>query len=65
MYEGRAFLSEDIGDNYGFVYKITNSLNGRGISEENILSRSGNQKVVNVESLQSLTGRSTMGLALN
>ena len=29
MYEGRAFLSEDIGDNYGFVYKITNSLNGR------------------------------------
>jgi hypothetical protein len=29
MYEGRAFLSEDIGDNYGFVYKITNPLNGR------------------------------------
>ena len=29
IYEGRAFLSEDIKDNYGFVYKITNILNGR------------------------------------
>ena len=29
IYKGRAFLSEDIGNNYGFVYKITNILNGR------------------------------------
>ena len=29
IFEGRAFLSEDIDDLYGFVYRITNNLNGR------------------------------------
>ena len=29
IFEGRAFLSEDINDLYGFVYRITNNLNGR------------------------------------
>lgn len=29
MFEGRAFLSEDINDMYGFVYRITNKINGR------------------------------------
>ena len=58
IYEGRAFLSEDIKDNYGFVYKITNILNGREYIEESISFRKENQKVVNAESLLSLTGRS-------
>ena len=29
IFEGRAFLSEDINDLYGFVYRITNNPNGR------------------------------------
>ena len=29
IFEGRAFLSEDIDDLYGFVYLITNKINGR------------------------------------
>ena len=29
VFEGRAFLSEDINDLYGFVYRITNLLNGK------------------------------------
>ena len=29
IYEGRPFTSDDIGDNYGFVYRITNTTNGK------------------------------------
>ena len=29
VFEGRTFLSEDINDLYGFVYRITNTINGR------------------------------------
>ena len=29
LYEGTPFLSEDIGDSFGFVYRITNLKNGR------------------------------------
>ena len=29
MYEGNPFTSDDIGDYYGFVYRITNTRNGR------------------------------------
>ena len=29
VFEGRTFLSEDINDLYGFVYRITNTVNGR------------------------------------
>ena len=29
VFEGRTFLSEDIDDLYGFVYRITNTVNGR------------------------------------
>ena len=29
IFKGRAFLSEDINDLYGFVYLITNKINGR------------------------------------
>jgi hypothetical protein len=28
QYKGKVFESEDIGDNYGFIYRITNSTNG-------------------------------------
>ena len=29
IYEGRPFTSDDIGDYYGFVYRITNTINGK------------------------------------
>ena len=29
MYEGNPFTSDDIGDYYGFVYRITNTTNGK------------------------------------
>ena len=29
IYEGRPFTSDDIGDYYGFVYRITNTTNGK------------------------------------
>jgi len=29
MYEGNPFISDDIGDYYGFVYRITNTINGK------------------------------------
>tara|TARA_B100001057_G_scaffold336156_1_gene336939 strand:- start:387 stop:830 length:444 start_codon:yes stop_codon:yes gene_type:complete len=29
MYEGRPFTSDDIGDYYGFIYRITNTRNGK------------------------------------
>ena len=29
IYEGNAFTSDDIGDYYGFVYRITNTTNGK------------------------------------
>ena len=29
IYEGRPFTSDDIGDYYGFVYRITNATNGK------------------------------------
>ena len=29
MYEGNPFTSDDIGDYYGFVYRITNTINGK------------------------------------
>ena len=29
IYEGRPFTSDDIGDNYGFVYRITNTTSGK------------------------------------
>ena len=29
MYEGRPFTSDDIGDYYGFIYRITNISNGK------------------------------------
>jgi len=29
MYHGKEFKSEDIGDNVGFVYLITNTVNGK------------------------------------
>ena len=29
LFEGQPFLSEDIGDSFGFVYRITNLQNGR------------------------------------
>ena len=51
IYKGRAFLSEDIGNNYGFVYKITNILNGREyIGRKYFKFRKENQKVVNAAS---------------
>jgi hypothetical protein len=28
IYNGKSFESEDIGDNYGFIYRITNTVNG-------------------------------------
>ena len=29
IYEGNPFISDDIGDYYGFVYRITNTINGK------------------------------------
>ena len=29
MYKGNPFTSDDIGDYYGFVYRITNTTNGK------------------------------------
>ena len=29
IYEGRPFTSDDIGEYYGFVYRITNTINGK------------------------------------
>ena len=66
IYKGRAFLSEDIGNNYGFVYKITNILNGREyIGRKYFVQKRKPKGGKRRESLLSLIGRSTMGLALS
>ena len=60
IYEGRPFTSDDIGDYYGFVYRITNTNTGRNTLEENTSCRRENQKEEREESQANQTGKDIM-----
>ena len=56
IYEGRPFTSDDIGDYYGFVYRITNTTRASPTLDESTSCRRGNQEEEREESPQSQTG---------
>ena len=56
IYEGAPFTSDDIGDYYGFVYRITNTTTQNPTSEESIFTRRGNPEEEREESQASQTG---------
>ena len=60
IYKGRPFTSDDIGDYYGFVYRITNTTTQASpTSEESTSCRRENQEEQNEELQVNQTGRST------
>ena len=60
MYEGNPFTSDDIGDYYGFVYRITNTTNGKQYIGRNTLPKKENPKEENEKLPQSQTGSDIM-----
>ena len=65
IYTEQPFLSENIGNSFGFVYRITNLSNGRQYIGENISCKRENLRVENVESLQNPIGKSITDLVPN
>lgn len=45
LYKGKQFAEEDIGDAYGYVYMITNNLNGRKYIGKKFFSKAGYKQV--------------------
>ena len=62
LYNGLPFTSDDIGDYYGFVYRITNLCTGKQYIGRKYFVQKENPKVENEESPQSLTGNDTLDL---
>ena len=60
IYEGRPFTSDDIGDYYGFVYRITNTTTGQRTLEESTSCRRENQEEEREGSQASQTGSDIM-----
>ena len=65
MYEGNPFTSDDIGDYYGFVYRITNTTNGKQYIGRNTLPKKENPKEENEKLPQSQTGSDIMEVLTN
>ena len=66
IYNGSPFLSEDINDHFGFVYRITNLESGEGsISDENTSGKNENLEVSLGELHLKATGKNTTDRALN
>ncbi|BCV02895.1 MAG: hypothetical protein CM15mV59_0180 [Caudoviricetes sp.] len=59
------FLSENIGNSFGFVYRITNNQMVDSTSVENISCKRENLRVENVELPQSPIGKSITDLVPN
>ena len=62
LYNGLPFTSDDIGDYYGFVYRITNLSTGKQYIGRKYFVQKENPKEENEESPQSLTGNDTLDL---
>ena len=45
LYQGREFTEEDIGDAYGYVYRITNSTTNRKYIGKKFFSKAGYKQV--------------------
>ena len=60
MYEGNPFTSDDIGDYYGFVYRITNTTNGKQYIGRKYFTQKENPKEENEKLPQSQTGSDIM-----
>ena len=65
IYTEQPFLSENIGNSFGFVYRITNLSNGRQYIGRKYFVQKRKPKGENVESLQNPIGKSIMDLAPN
>ena len=64
-YQGTAFTSNDIGDFFGYVYCITNTITGKNISEESILHSVESLEVGNAKLRLRVTGKSTTEVLKN
>ena len=64
-YKGTAFTSDDIGNFFGYVYRITNLQNGRQYIGRKYFVQKENQKVVREESQVKVIGKSIMEVLPN
>ena len=65
IFNGHPFLSENIDDHFGFVYCITNLLNGKGTSEGNTFTNYENLEVEVGELKVRATGKNTTEALVN
>ena len=66
IYEGRPFTSDDIGDYYGFVYRITNTTNGKTYIGRKYFVQKRKPREAGREELQaSQTGNDTLEVLKN
>ena len=65
MYEGKPFTSDDIGNYYGFVYRIINTINKKSILEESTSCKNENPKEENEKLQVNPTGNDTMEALTN
>ena len=65
IYEGCPFTSDDIGDYYGFVYRITNTTNGKSYIGRKYFVQKRNPEEQSAESPQSQTGSDIMEVLTN
>ena len=65
VYKNTTFTSDDIGDFFGFVYRITNLQSGKNTSEENTSINSESLEVSLGKLSLKVTGKNTMGVVMN
>ena len=65
IYKGNPFTSDDIGDYYGFVYRITNTTNGKSYIGRKYFVQKKTQEEQREELRASQTGRDTLEVLRN
>ena len=65
MFQEQPFLSEDIGDSFGFVYRITNLQTNKQYIGRKYFSRNESLEVEVGELRLKVTGKNTMDRVLN